>query len=76
VVKCFTQIANFLKVYTVWENFGHRIWKATLPEQNICIKIVNIDWGFSWSMAVFLDCPLGVVTASVHVLPKESVSDV
>ena len=27
-------------------------------------------------MAVFLDCPLGVVTESVHVLLKESVSDV
>ena len=45
VVKRFTQIANCLKVHTIWENLGHRIWKATLPEQNICIKIVNIDWG-------------------------------
>ena len=45
MVTRFTQIANFLKVHTIWENLGHRIWKAKLSEQNICIKIVNIDWG-------------------------------
>ena len=69
--KRFTQIAIFLKVHTYWGKFK-------LSQQNICINVVNIDWGggVSWSMVVFLDCPLGVVTASVHVLLKESVSDV
>lgn len=50
--------------------------KLNFLNKTFVLRLLILIGGFSWSMAVFLDCPLGVVTASVHVLLKESASDV